>query len=123
MGDLTDHFSIREFYSRDGGAMPSWHVPKLLYLCKRHLEPLRREFGPVTVFSGHRSPEHNKRVGGAPRSYHLAIRGRHGAAADVACAEGVPADWHRFLNPRVAGGLGLYRTFVHVDTRRGRARW
>jgi uncharacterized protein YcbK (DUF882 family) len=103
--------------------MPVWHRGKLLWLCRKHLEPLRREFGPVTIFSGHRSARHNDNVGGAPRSYHLAIRGRPGAAADVACATGSPYDWYRWLNPRVAGGLGRYSSFVHVDTRRGRARW
>jgi uncharacterized protein YcbK (DUF882 family) len=120
---LTEHFDSREFRSHDGAALPRWHRAKLRRLCERYLEPLRSEFGPVQIRSGHRSATHNDRVGGAPGSLHLAIAGRRGAAADVACATGAPADWYRFLDELGAPGLGLYATWVHVDTRAGTARW
>jgi uncharacterized protein YcbK (DUF882 family) len=123
VGDLSPHFDTREFLSRDGAALPGFHRAKLLTLVRRHLEPLRAAYGAVEVVSGHRSQSHNERVGGAPRSYHLAIRGRPGAAADVKCANGSPGEWYRFLDAQGVGGLGIYPTFVHVDTRQTRARW
>lgn len=88
-----------------------------------YLEPLRSAYGPVTVTSGHRSDQHNAQVGGAPASFHRSIPGRRGAAADVTCARGDPRDWYRFLERLGPGGLGLYSSWVHVDTRDGMARW
>lgn len=123
MPQLTEHFDSREFRSHDGAPLPAWHRAKLRRLCERYLEPLRSEYGPVRVLSGHRSTTHNARVMGAPDSYHLARAGRKGAAADVACARGAPADWHRFLDDLGAPGLGLYASWVHVDSRAGMARW
>lgn len=98
-------------------------VHALQRLCHRYLEPLRERFGPVTVVSGHRSPQHNAAVGGAPRSQH--VYGEHGwgVAADVRCQRGRPRDWFELLDSLGAGGLGLYPSWVHVDNRRVRARW
>lgn len=42
------------------------------YLCEKLLEPIRAKYGlPVFVTSGYRNPEHNRRVGGKGKSYHL----------------------------------------------------
>jgi hypothetical protein len=42
------------------------------YLCEKLLEPIRAKYGlPVFVTSGYRSPEHNERVGGKSKSFHL----------------------------------------------------
>lgn len=69
-------------------------------------------FGPVTVNSTCRSPGHNRRVGGAPRSYHLTghavdfrIRGSYGPVL-------------AFLDRlRSVGGLKHYGSGVfHIDT-------
>jgi uncharacterized protein YcbK (DUF882 family) len=120
---LSPHFRSEEFDSHDGARMPLRYRWKLRRLCRRYLEPLRSRFGPVTVTSGYRSLSHNARVGGAPRSFHTFVAGRAGAAADVVCARGRPGEWHAYLDSIGAPGLGLYPSFVHVDTRRGRARW
>jgi uncharacterized protein YcbK (DUF882 family) len=120
---LSKHFHSREFQSHDGGSMPRWHLVKLSRLCRTLLEPLREEFGPTHVVSGYRSVRRNQEVGGARHSFHLSRKGRAGAAADVRCERGSPADWYEFLDACGAGGLGLYRTHVHVDTRSVRARW
>jgi zinc D-Ala-D-Ala carboxypeptidase len=80
-------------------------------------------YGPTLVTSGYRSPAHNARVGGAPRSVHMAGQGLPGVAADVKCSSGTPRAWYALLDELGPGGLGLYAGHVHVDTRPGRARW
>jgi uncharacterized protein YcbK (DUF882 family) len=120
---LSEHFTVREFQSHDGAGLP-WRMRRQYRrLCADFLEPLRREYGPVVVISGFRSDDHNANVGGAPQSYHRSILGRRGVAADVACRDGTPHDWRRFLERLGPGGLGVYEGHVHVDTRRGTARW
>jgi uncharacterized protein YcbK (DUF882 family) len=120
---LTPHFDSAEFRSHDGASTPGRQLHWLRRLCVDYLEPLRSEFGPVTILSGYRSATRNAQVGGARSSYHMRLRGRAGAAADVRCARGNPADWYRFLDQMGAPGLARYSWGVHVDNRRGRARW
>ncbi len=78
------------------------------------LQRLRDDWGqPVRLTCGHRCPSHNKAVGGAKASYHLAL------AFDCAC----PAeDQARFAKAaRRAGFRGIIRYpergFVHLDCR------
>lgn len=120
---LTPHFDLSEFLSPDLERVPAGYADELRHLCRRFLEPLRAEFGVTWVHSGHRSARHNSQVGGARQSRHLDLPGRAGAAADVSCREGAPADWYRLLDRLGAPGLGIYPGHVHVDNRRGRARW
>lgn len=121
---LSPHFAAGEFAQHDGqSAIPVEHLTDLRRLCQVYLEPLRREFGAVTVVSGWRSQAYNASVGGAPLSYHRQVGQRHGAAADVRCKRGRPIDWYAFLDHLDPGGLGIYPTWVHVDNRAGRARW
>lgn len=115
MGDLSRHFSRREFACKCGCGYDTVDA-ELLALC----EAVRGiEGAPLTPNSGCRCARHNAAVGGAASSQHL--RGR---AADLPVLD----------PPRVFGwlcelypdryGLGLYDTFVHVDTRSGApARW
>ncbi len=123
MPQLTRHFRLEEFTSHDGAALFPGASREYRRLCLLYLEPLRDRFGEVAVISGHRSVAHNRAVGGVTGSYHLYVAGRHGVAADVRCAEGNPHEWRRFLEPLQPGGLGVYTTHVHVDTRHGKARW
>jgi hypothetical protein len=139
---LGPHFVVEEFDSRDGARVPPRHERALRELVHWWLEPLRSEFGPVTVHSGYRSASHNLAIGGASRSVHLLTtpmpnyHGRHAlmaAAADVTCAEGSPELWagwaathrtpHQFLSSRRRGGIGRYPTFVHLDTGARRDWW
>lgn len=118
------HFLVSEFDSRDGVKVPRDSYRELEKLVRELLDPLRDRYGVTTVLSGFRSDAHNSAVGGAARSWHkYSHEPGRGVAADVRCARGTPRDWRDFLDRRGAGGLGLYRDFVHVDTRVGRARW
>lgn len=112
MGDLSPHFSRREFDCRDGSrANPD---PRLIEC----LERLRSICGdkPLRILSGYRSPAYNKRVGGARRSQHLYNR-----AADI------PAGYATVQAAQAAGFKGIGSSgqwAVHVDVRKsGFARW
>ncbi|MDO5757292.1 MAG: D-Ala-D-Ala carboxypeptidase family metallohydrolase [Rhodobacterales bacterium] len=68
---------------------------------------------PMIVNSGYRSPEHNKRVGGAAQSMHL-----EGKAFDISMANHDPTSF--ITAARAAGfrGIGTYprSNFIHIDT-------
>ena len=76
--------------------------------------------GAVTINSGYRTTAYNAQVGGARYSQHL-----RGTAADIVVEGAGPllvgqmAEY--YLGSR--GGIGVYQTFTHVDTRSGKARW
>lgn len=120
---LTAHFRTEEFKCHDGTPVPLESHRALLRLCLRYLEPLRSRFGPVYVASGHRPQAYNDAHGGAPLSQHVYGAHGYGVAADVMCQRGYPTDWFEFLDALGPGGLGQYLSYVHVDNRRGRARW
>lgn len=69
-------------------------------------------FGDVELVSTGRSRQHNRRVGGAYRSLHLACR-----AVDFRVRNAPARDVHRFLAAREdVGGIKLYRSgFIHID--------
>lgn len=127
---LSKHFTVEEFDCHDGSKVPPKYYRGLMQLCRLYLEPLRTRYGRVKINSGYRSHRHNAAIGGASRSYH--VYPEHNAfdvAADITCATGTPRQWHATLNALRKrerggkGGLGLYSSFVHVDTRDFKADW
>ncbi|WP_312280266.1 D-Ala-D-Ala carboxypeptidase family metallohydrolase, partial [Oscillibacter sp.] len=85
------------------------------------LQKIRDHFGkPITVNSAYRTATWNAKQGGAPKSQHLL-----GMAADISIAGVSPltiAQYAEFLQPG-AGGIGVYKSFAHVDVRSTRTRW
>ena len=75
---------------------------------------------PVAINSGYRTVPHNKKVGGATQSQHL-----YGMAADIAVRGVDPKKVYAFVDSLMphTGGVGLYKTFVHVDCRKVKSRW
>lgn len=74
----------------------------------------------LNIHSAHRCPTHNKNVGGAKSSKHML-----GMALDISIV-GVPNEvlFDYFVNKyKGKFGIGLYKTFVHIDSREGCARW
>lgn len=120
MGDLTKNFSRREFRCRCG--RKKCDAAPLDMRLVTALQALRDVVGhSIDVTSGVRCREHNRRVGGAPGSKHL-----EGIAADIRCEELTPAELAKFAAavPAFAnGGIGIYKSWVHVDVRGKRARW
>lgn len=120
---VSPHFASHEFDCHDGTLWPEWARPRLHRLVQGMLEPLRTEFGPVTIVSGYRTPGHNRRVGGARHSRHLWDSFPNEPAVDLRCRDGEPREWFQWLDRRRVGGLGLYASHVHVDLRGRHARW
>ena len=122
---LSPHFVLAEFHCHDGTPVPAAALPALRRLVRDVLEPMRAKFGQCKVSSGYRTASYNGGVDGAPKSQHRYDLTPQDVAADVVFASGTPREWvaeaERLL--KGGGGIGTYRTFVHVDNRPGPARW
>lgn len=115
---LSPHFRVREFHSKHDPTDVVKVDERLLTL----LERIRAHVGkPIHVNSGYRSPEYNARLKNAsPYSYHC-----YGMAADI-WVEGVtPQQIAEIAECYLgsSGGIGIYKTFTHVDVRTSCARW
>jgi len=93
------------------------------------LDRLRGLMGaPIQTTSVYRSPAYNKKVGGAKHSQHLKF-----CAVDfIVKSQSGPAQWASVLRQlrsdgsrekMFKGGVGVYPSFVHVDTRGRNADW
>ena len=116
-GRVSKHFRVREFASKDG-ADKVLIDDDLVTL----LENIREAAGgkAVTINSGYRSPAHNKAVGGVANSQHV-----KGTAADIVVEGTDPLTVGQIAEYLLGdrGGIGVYQTFTHVDTRANRSRW
>ncbi len=122
--NLTAHFHLSEFASRDGVLVPPDLIPNVKALATE-LEVLRAYLNrPIVIRSGYRSPARNAAVKGAPKSQHLLAK-----AADIV-VHGIPPEGvakaveHLIAAGQMKdGGVGVYRNWVHYDVRSKRARW
>lgn len=125
------YFSAREVLYR-GGSDEKLHLntdppeelwPKIIPTLKV-LDILRGQLGcPIRLTSIYRSPAYNSRIGGEKSSYHMRFQ-----ACDFQAATGKPTQWAASLKKirsdgAFKGGIGIYPTFVHVDTRGYNANW
>jgi uncharacterized protein YcbK (DUF882 family) len=112
---ISPHFSRKEFECSCGCGFDTVDV-ELVEI----LEDVRFHFNsPVTITSGCRCEAHNASVGGAKDSWHT-----KGRAADIKVNDAHPEDVYNYLETKHdAIGLGLYNTWVHVDSRGSKARW
>ena len=113
---LSANFRVKEFACADGSDAVLV-APRLVMI----LESIRTHFGvPVTASSGYRTPQYNAKVGGAAHSQHC-----YGMAADIVVKGQTPetvAAYARQLMPDW-GGVGVYKSFTHIDVREARADW
>ncbi len=111
---LSTNFNLVEFASKDGADKVLVH-PALI----EGLEEIRAHFGrAVFVNSGYRTAKHNKKVGGAQNSRH-----KFGLAADIMIKGVQPHKIAEKAERLGFGGIGRYRTFIHVDASGSNRRW
>lgn len=114
MGQLTENFFRSEFRCKCGCGFDTVDV-KLVRILQELRDYFTQMLGvdcPVKVVSGCRCQKHNRKVGGATGSQHL-----FGRAADIV-VEGVePAEVGRVALQLGAMGVGVYKGWVHIDTR------
>ena len=121
---LEKNFILAEFKCKDGTGVPPELLENVRKLAK-NLQVLREHLGrPVRIISGYRSPKYNRRIGGARRSQHMCAK-----AADIKVTGMTPVEVKAVIvdlikqGKMATGGIGLYRTFTHYDTRGWNARW
>lgn len=121
---LTENFSLEEFKSKDGSTFPDVVVQNLGVLAKQ-LQALRDHLKkPITITSGYRSKEHNKKIGGALDSFHV-----RGMAADIQVLGMKPKEVAEEIEKLIKegnmleGGIGIYNSWIHYDFRGKRIRW
>jgi uncharacterized protein YcbK (DUF882 family) len=116
MSNISEHFSRKEFACRCGCGFDTADAELV-----RVLEELRAHFQrPVSVTSGSRCRDYNKKIGGASRSQHTL-----GKAADISVTGVVPKDVYLYLDKGYPDryGLGDGTYFTHIDVRTEKARW
>lgn len=111
---LSPYFKVKEFRCKDGSDAIFIDLSLVVLL-----DQIREHYGrPVSITSGYRTPEHNKKVGGAEHSQHV-----EGKAADFTVKGVDPKTVYAWLDTWHTGGLGVYEGWTHIDTRAKRRRW
>lgn len=115
----SKHLTWKELACKNGIAYPNRFIlDGRVFKLAAVFEDIRGLWGkPITIHSAYRTPEYNKKIGGARASQHM-----QGRALDLAPPEGVTLN--QFYDAIKANvnefgirGLGKYKTFVHVDIR------
>lgn len=106
---MNNYFSESDFKCKCGCGQGEWN-PRLKNILNEFREFLNT---PVIVTSGYRCPTHNSKVGGAKNSYHvksmavdIVVRGYTGPQ--------LYQQLMRFGRDKF-GGVGIARTFLHLD--------
>lgn len=111
---LSDNFTVKEFRCKDGSdkILIDNNLVEILQNIRNHFNK------PVSINSAYRTVEHNKKVGGSSKSYHL-----KGMAADIVVSGVKPLEVAKYAENIGVLGIGLYDTFTHVDTRTTKSFW
>jgi uncharacterized protein YcbK (DUF882 family) len=120
---LTNNFNLNEF-NKHNFPLTETILRNIQELAK-NLQVLRDEVKkPIKITSGYRDPSFNKKIGGASQSRHIT-----GQAADLKIEGYTPKQVAAIIEKLIAsgkmkqGGLGIYSTWIHYDTRGTAARW
>ena len=113
---LSKNFTVKEFACSDGT-----DTVFISLALVNLLQKIRDHFGKAVIInSAYRTEAHNKAIGGATYSQH-----KYGLAADIHINGVTPkaiAAYVETLMPS-SGGIGIYKSFCHIDVRRVKSRW
>lgn len=84
------------------------------------LQQFRDLYGPVGITSGYRCQSHNQAIGGVNSSMHVL-----GRAVDINWSTKSGAEKHKMLMLalKIFKGIGLHKSFLHVDNREDGVTW
>jgi len=115
MGTATKHFDFEELLINQT-EKPSIEILHNLKKVAQFLEVYREKIfknQPIKITSGWRSPEYNKKIGGAENSMHC-----KGLAVDFLAPAGFTVRrCYELLDIAHQGGLERANTWVHIDLR------
>lgn len=115
---IAKNFYLDEFECKCGCGFDS--VDAMLVHGLQRLRDIMQ--APVHINSGCRCAAHNASLdNSSTKSQHIL-----GKAADIRVSGYTPEetlDFAKMLSEFADSGIGIYDTFVHLDVRKGRARW
>ena len=125
------NFSARElewYFSKVRNGVRNTMPPKILWKnivpTLRILDDLRDELrAPIIVSSTYRAPAYNRAIRGASHSRHLLFEAIDFSVRGVTPARAAAVLIQYRNDGRFRGGVGVYPTFVHIDTRGVNATW
>ena len=118
---IAKNFQYKEFDCHGQGCCSTTIIDEKLV---EYIQQIRDHFGkPVTITSSYRCEVHNRRVGGATKSYHM-----RGQAADIVVQGVSSREVAKYAESIGILGIGLYETskdgyFTHIDTRTTKSFW
>lgn len=113
---VATNFRAREFDCQGRGCCSTTPIDEQLV---EYLQKIRTHFGKPVYLTAYRCPTHNARTpNAAPDSYHC-----YGQAADFHIDGVAPAEIAKYAESIGVKGIGLYDTFVHIDTRKTKSFW
>ena len=113
---VATNFRAREFDCQGKGCCNTTLVDERLV---EYLQKIRDHFGKPVYLTAYRCKTHNARTpNAAPNSYHV-----YGRAADFHINGVAPAEIAKYAESIGVKGIGLYDSFVHIDTRESKSFW
>lgn len=113
---LSKNFTVKEFACSDGT-----DTVFISLALVNLLQKIRDHFGKAVIInSAYRTEDHNKSIGGATYSQH-----KYGLAVDIHINGVTPKEIAAYVETLIpsSGGIGIYKSFTHVDVRRVKSRW
>ena len=113
---IAANFRAREFDCQGRCCCAETKIDEKLV---QYLQQIRDNFGKPVYLTAYRCPTHNARTpNAAHNSYHV-----YGQAADFHIDGVEPAEIAKYAESIGVKGIGLYDTFVHIDTRKTKSFW
>lgn len=119
MNGPSTHLSWKELACKDGTPYPEEFIlDGRVFKLAAVFESVRNlcQDKPIIILSAYRTLEWNRKIGGAKNSQHV-----QGRALDLKHTKLFNAEFYKIIKENIdylgITGLGLYKTFVHVDIR------